>query len=113
MVCARLELEPAYVPFISKEAGSPLFQAVAAEISILPNIVIDQVVLFYRQQEVVSHFADDLRGDRFTALPTAQKMAMVRDYLALRDFAETLGTEAENAMHSSLSADLSRSDAVP
>lgn len=87
----RLAEIDSYVPLIAREAGSPLYRAIAGEISILPNPVIDTVVLFYRQQEVIANFADDLRGDRFAAMPADQKVRMIEDYLALRAHAASLG----------------------
>ncbi|MBO0904873.1 hypothetical protein [Jiella sonneratiae] len=99
-----------YVPFIAREPGSPLYRAIAGEISILPNRVIDTVVLFYRQQEVIAYFADDLRGDRFTAMPAEEKIRMIEDYLALREYAAALGQDAIQALDASLGQSISRPD---
>lgn len=112
-VAQQFESEQNYLPFISREPGSPLYGAVAVEISILPNAVIDQVVLFYRQQEVIGYFADDLRSDRFVALPKRQQLAMIGDYLALRDFAAILGADAATSLEISLRLRPSRSGEVP
>jgi hypothetical protein len=112
-VSQQFETDDSYLPFISREAGSPLFGAVATEISILPNDVIDQVVLFYRQQEVIGFFADDLRSDRFAALPKLWKLAMIGDYLALKDFAAILGKDAVTSLEASLKLRPNRSAGVP
>ncbi|MCE7026734.1 hypothetical protein [Jiella avicenniae] len=104
----RTQESPTYVPFIATEPSSPLYRSIAGEISILPNAVIDAVVLFYRQQEVIAYFADDLRGDRFAAMPGEEKIRMIEDYLALRDYAAALGQDAVQALETSLGQGVSR-----
>ncbi|BDA85874.1 hypothetical protein Sa4125_34160 [Aureimonas sp. SA4125] len=107
-VTNRLQTDETYTPFISKEVGSPLYNSIAGEISILPNSVINDVVLFYRQQQVIAYFAEDLRGERFSHVPKEQKIAMIEDYLALRDFALSLGRDAVAALRRSIDAGFSR-----
>ncbi|MCQ8780966.1 hypothetical protein [Mangrovibrevibacter kandeliae] len=115
MVGARSQLsaDPAHTPFVPREPGAPLYEAVVKEISILPNAVIDPVVLFYRQQNVIAQFAEDLRSERFQQLKAEQKLAMIEDYLALRGYAAALGRDAMLALDPRSSALASRSAADP
>lgn len=99
-----------YNPFVPREAGSPVFTAVTKEISILPTEVIDPVILFYTQMEAVSHFADDLRSDRFLALEKDQKLTMLSDYLQLKVHAGKLATTAVNSIETSLAVSRSGAD---
>ncbi len=91
-----------YVPFVPREAGFPVFRAVIGEISILPTEVIDAVVLFYNQQQVIEHFAEDLRGARFADLPEEQKIQMLSDFLDLKGHALALAMQATAALSRSL-----------
>ena len=109
-VQAQLATDSSYMPTIPREPGSPLFGAIVEEISILPNAVIDQVVLFYRQQEVISHFADDLRGGLLAGKSPGKKLDMIGDYLALRDAGARLGTDAAEALQTSLALRPSKPD---
>ncbi len=75
--------QPGFTPFIPKEAPSLVFDAVERDFSLLDRRVIDLVVRYYRQLEVVAQFAIDLRSDRFHALSTDRKIDVIRDYFTL------------------------------
>ncbi len=107
----RAKGKSGYVPFVPREPGSPVFRAVVGEISILPTEVIDAVVLFYNQQQVIEHFAEDLRGERFSQLQVEQQMQMLEDFLALKTYAFTLADQAASTLRASLG--INKSDAGP
>jgi ribonuclease HII len=69
--------ENGYLPLIPRDAGNPIFQSVVSDVSILPTNVIDPVVVYYKQQEAIAHFAEDLRGKRFEDLASDRKMEMI------------------------------------
>jgi hypothetical protein len=77
-----------------------VFTALVEEIHILPESVIDPVVLYARQRLVVDSLAEDIRAPSFKGLSRDRQLAIYRDYLrtwqAWRDFAE----EAEAALNS-------------
>ncbi|MEF2071787.1 hypothetical protein [Consotaella aegiceratis] len=108
---SRMQANNGYSPFIPREPHPSLFEAISAEISVLPRRVIDPVVLFYRQQEVIANFAEDLRGGDFRSMRNEQKIQMIKDYLHLKEHAGRLGHEAINALKRELEIALNRSDA--
>ncbi|MDI6025462.1 hypothetical protein QBK99_04495 [Corticibacterium sp. UT-5YL-CI-8] len=75
-----------------------VFEAVAREIHILPEEVIDPVVLYVRQRQAVESLVEDMRDASFKALDRDRQMAMYEDYVAMwktwRDFA----IDAETAL---------------
>jgi hypothetical protein len=75
--------QPGFTPFIPKEAPSLIFSAIERDFALLERSLIDLVVRYYRQLEVVAQFALDLRSDRFHQLSTDRKIEVVRDYFAL------------------------------
>ena len=109
-IAGRMAEDESYLPFIAREAGSPLFSAIASDIAILPNAVIDPVVVFYRQIEAVAYFAEDLRSERFVAVSNKRKLDIIKDYLAMRDYALHLGLDAKAALEASLAEPINRSD---
>jgi hypothetical protein len=93
-----------FTPFIPREDHSVIFSAVAHEIHILPNDVIDPVVLYYTHANAISQFVDDLRADKFAALDPSRKIEMYRDYIGMKEQARELAEEAIRAIDVSLSA---------
>ena len=95
---AQIESAPEgrdYTPFVPREPGSLLWPSVSQEVHILPNEVIDPVVLFFSQLETVRHFVDDLRSDRFAALERARKIAMYQDYVRMMKYLVLLADDAD------------------
>jgi hypothetical protein len=91
-----------YTPFVPREPGSLLWSSVAHEVHILPNDVIDPVVLFFSQLETIRYFVDDLRSDRFVSLDRARKVAMYEDYVRMMKYLVQLADNAQRALDDSL-----------
>lgn len=89
-------------PFVPQEPDFPVFRAIAAEIHILPQAVIDPVVLFYTQATTLALFAADLRAERYRSLDPYSKNEMYQDYLGLMDYAYQLADHALKALRKSL-----------
>ena len=96
-----------YTAFVPRDSGTPVFSAIIGEIAILPTAVIDPVVLYYKQRDVVGHFTEDLRADDFATLPGDRKLAMMEDYLSLKAHAGSLARDAVAALERSLGLALS------
>ena len=90
-----------YMPLIPRDAGTPIFQSVVSDISILPTDVIDPIVIYYKQHETIAHFAEDLRGIHFAELTGNQKLQMIEDYLSLKNHARSLAEDAIHALERS------------
>lgn len=107
---ARMSQQPDYTPFITRPVVPFVLNAVAGDVHILPNTVIDPVVLYYRQISAIALLVDDLRTDRFDALDPGQKREIYHDYLDLLLYADVLAIQAMEAIRRSLNisdADLS------
>ena len=91
-----------YTPFVPREPGSLLWASIVPEVHILPNEVIDPVVLFFSQLESIRHFVDDLRSDSFDQMEQSRKLLMFQDYVRMMKFLVQLGDEAERALSLSL-----------
>ena len=68
LIAEKMNSDPAFIPFVPRQVPTFVIDALIGEIHILPTEVIDPVILYYRQFLAISHFADDLRSERFDRL---------------------------------------------
>ena len=94
----------AFTPLIPREDQASIFDAMVRELHILPNDVIDPVVLYYTHLKSISHFVDDLRSDRFATLEASRKVEMYQDYILMKEQAHGLATEAIRAVYVALAS---------
>lgn len=80
----RMEHDPTFTPFIPREQHDRVFHAQLDQIDVLPRQTIDAVVAFYSQVSAIAALVEDMRGDRFQQLDQERRIAMVEDYLELR-----------------------------
>jgi hypothetical protein len=91
-----------YTPFVPREPGSLLWPSVAGEVHILPNEVIEPVVIFFGQLERIRMFVEDLRTYRFAGLEADRKIGMLRDYIQMTEHLVHLAGEAQHVLAKSL-----------
>jgi hypothetical protein len=91
-----------YTPFVPREPGSLLWSSIAQEVHILPNDVIEPVVLFFSQLETIRYFVEDLRSDQFATLESGRKVAMFQDYVRMMKYLVQLAEEADRRLSQSL-----------
>jgi hypothetical protein len=91
-----------YTPFVPRAPGSIMWNSIAQEVHILPNEVIDPVVLFFSQLETIRLFAEDLRTERFAQLEKHRKTAMYSDYIRMWKLASRQAEEAQEALRAAL-----------
>lgn len=107
----RYREEEGFSVAVPRLAKHVVFDAIAKEIHILPEGVIDPVVLYVRQRQVVESMAQDMRDDTFRTLSKDRQLAMYSDYLGLWKSWKQLAYDAERALGSqginSSDADLS------
>jgi hypothetical protein len=104
-IVTQIESAPAgrdYTPFVPGEPGSLLWSSVAHEVHILPNDVIEPVVIFFSQLETVRYFVEDLRSERFLILARERKAAMYEDYVRMMRYLVQLADDTEIALARSL-----------
>ncbi len=92
---------PSFTPFVPKETANPAFEAIVGEIQILPGDVIEAVIRYYQQVDVIAQLAEDMRGERYTALEAERKIDVYRDYIELRSEAGRLAIDAIDALEQS------------
>ena len=92
---------PPFTPFVPKETGNPAFEAIVGEIQILPGDVIEPVIRYYQQVDVIAQLAEDMRGERYTALEAERKIDVYRDFIELRSEAGRLAIDAIDALEQS------------
>lgn len=83
-VIAKMEADETYVPLIPRERNDAIFTALVAEISILPRVTIDPIVIYYNQVTAIEELIADLRGDRFRELNVERRVRMYQDYIGLK-----------------------------
>jgi hypothetical protein len=108
---SRVPPGQSFTPFVPREPGSLLWPSIAQEVQILPNAVIDPVVLFFSQLESVRYFVDDLRSEEFAALEPERKINMFQDYVRMMKYLVLLAGDAEAALAHSLGLPLVSSSA--
>lgn len=91
---ARMHNEADFVPFIPRESHDHIYDAILAEIDVLPRQTIDIVVAYYSLIKSISALADDMRGDRFLTLPKERQIAVYEDYSEMRRQAFAFGQHA-------------------
>ena len=104
MIIANIEASDGYTPFIPREDTTTIYDALTSEMHILPNDVIDPVVLYYAHARSIAHFVDDLRSDAFAKLEPSRKVQMYRDYIAMKVQAYELAGAAITAIDEALAA---------
>jgi|SRR5581483_11608527 len=87
-----------FTPFIPRQEEAIVFRSMVGEIHILPNHVIDPVVLYYTHQNVLGNFVEDMRSERYARLEPERKIAIYRDYIAMLRQLRELADEAIEAI---------------
>lgn len=97
-VVARYESDPDYSIFLPNAARHSIFDVIVAEIYILPEHVIEPVVFYIRQREVIDGVRSDIRAPAFRVLAKKTQMEIYRDYLNLRIHLRILAERAVLAL---------------
>jgi len=94
---AKMQADPAFVPFIPKEQNDHVYDAIIERIDVLPRQTIDAIVAYYSQVKSIAALAEDMRGDAFRQMSQDRRIAMYSDYVEMKKTAFVFGTYA-NAM---------------
>lgn len=89
-----------FAPTLPHEANDRIFQAVIADIHLLPALVIDPVVLYYRLLSVMGALAGDIR--RLPRRDRHKAAQMMEDYLGLTEETRDIGLRAMRVLTASL-----------
>jgi hypothetical protein len=93
-----------YTPFVPRDAGTIVFDAILPEIHVVPSRVIVPTVSYYKQIARIGYFVDDLRTERFSLLAADRKTEMYLEYLGMIRKASRLAREAKAALEKSLAS---------
>ena len=91
-----------FTPFVPRYATEIIFEAMLADIHILPTETIDDVVAFYKQEYKLRELVEDLRSSRYQEIEQDRKARIYRDYVWQIKTALITGEQARNALRSSL-----------
>ncbi|KIT16086.1 hypothetical protein [Jannaschia aquimarina] len=80
----RMEAEPDFVPFIPAERHDRVYETILPQIDVLPRQTIDAIVAFYALIETIQWLSEDMRGERYSASGPKRRLAVYRDYIAMR-----------------------------
>ena len=91
----RMQNDETFVPFIPREKNDTVFQAILSDIYILPESSIDPIVVYYSQIVAIAEMAQDMRTKVFALLATNRRIDVYQNFIAMKQEAIVLGTEAE------------------
>ena len=95
---ARYDSDPKYSVLIPRVSRHSVFEALVGEIHILPERIIDPIVLYARQRQAVESLSEDMRSSSFRQLSKEQQLAMYEDYLRMWDAWRSFATDAEKVL---------------
>ncbi|MGV3548417.1 hypothetical protein [Rhizobium sp.] len=85
-IAARYAASTDYSVFPSFPARGIVFEAIEGEIHILPEQVIDVVILHWRQRHAVEKMVEDMRHERFSQLGASRQLEMYKDYIEMQKY---------------------------
>ena len=88
-----------YVPGLARHA---VFDNLVKEIHILPENVIDPLILYSRQRQMLDQFSSEMRSDKFAKLAQSRQLNMYRDYVGVTKYLRTLAVDAVAAIDTAL-----------
>ena len=103
----------AFTPFVPRYATEIVFEAMLADIHILPTETIDDVVAYYKQEYKLRELVEDLRSDRYNELEQDRKARIYQDYVWQIKTVLVTGEQARGALRSSLGIPLNNQEAGP
>jgi hypothetical protein len=99
---SRYAAHAGYSVFPSYPARHVIFEALKDEIHLLPEEVIDEVILYSRQRYAIEKFVEDMRDMRFTQLGADRQLEMYRDFLGMQKFLTETARNSVDALDHSL-----------
>jgi hypothetical protein len=100
-----------FTPFVPRDAPEIVFEAMLADIHILPTETIDDVVAYYKQEYKLRELVEDLRSTRYQELEQNRKARIYEDYVWQIKTVLVTGEQARNALRNSLGVPLNSQEA--
>ena len=99
---SRYQQSKTYSVFVPSLARHVVFDSLVGDIHLLPEAVIDPVILYARQRQMIDQFSSDLRSERFSKLSQERQLEMYRDHVAFMIHLKNLAIDAQAAIDLSL-----------
>jgi hypothetical protein len=99
---SRYAMQPGYSVYPSYPARHVIFEALKDEIHLLPEEVIDEVILYSRQRYAIEKFVEDMRDQRFAQLSSDRQLEMYGDFLEMQKFLTDSAERSVAALDESL-----------
>ena len=77
-------MDEGHVPLIPTERNATVYAAMMEDLSILPRVTIDPIVIYYAGLEARDALVSDMRGERFRALEPESRAEMYQDYIDMK-----------------------------
>ena len=97
------ESDATYSVTVPRPVQQAVFESLVAEIHVLPEAVIDPVVLYSRQRNVIAALVTDMREPTFRQLSKDQQLKMYEDYLSMWSTWREFAAHAEHTLSESIS----------
>ena len=94
----RYAKSKAYSVFVTGFPRHLVFENLVKEIQILPEAVIDPLIIYVRQRQLVEQLAADMRTDRFLKTPQTNQLELYRDYIGVLIYLKNLAKDAVKAI---------------
>jgi hypothetical protein len=91
-----------YSAFTPRLARHAVYESLIGLIYVLPESVIDPIILYARQRELLDQFAADMRTERFERLGQERQLDMCRDYIEASRYLRQLAGDALASIDASL-----------
>ena len=98
----RYSASKTYSVFVPNLAKHAIFESLVSDIHVLPEGVIDPLILYSRQRQILDNFATDMRSERFSKITQDRQLAMYRDYVAVMAYLKLLASDAVAAIDAAL-----------
>lgn len=102
-IAAQLWAEPSGAVVLPRSAPNAIFEAILPDLHILPQEIIDPVVVYMRQHQMVDGLVEDMRSEQFSKLQVERRLAAFHDYIDLKKDQVTLAEMAIARIDESLS----------
>ncbi|MEM7498990.1 MAG: hypothetical protein AAF371_13495 [Pseudomonadota bacterium] len=96
-----------FVPVVPRETRDTVFRAYLGELHLLPETVVEPVVLYYTQIIAIADMAEDLRSERFATAGAERMAQMYRHFIQMKELALRHAAEAYGALDESLAEERS------
>ena len=94
----RIETDATHAIFVPSLPRNLIFEAIVADLPILPEHVLGPLVFFTRQRQVMDGLVKDIRSPEFRLLPRATQLEVYQTYLRLWAHLRELAERAVDAL---------------